>query len=579
MPVSAHAAFGPEDFDVTFFKPDGSPATQAGSHPFAMKVSVTMSSSGGKTEGHLRELLLDLPPGLVINRLTVPRCPMSLFLDPGKACPGNTMVGISSSAFPEPGVLEDSPIYNLVSPKGVSMRLGFRVAGANVVADVGLNADPPHNLIAAMGSWPEAVDVFATDLELWGVPAASDHDAARGTQSNLAPQPFLTLPTSCEGPQETFYEAVSWEEEAASGSVVTHDNATPPNPTGFSGCDKPPFAPSFVAQLTTDEARSHTGLDLSLELPDNGLFDPKVIAQSHVRDLVLSLPDGLALDPAVVGSLERCSEAEFEAADCPEGSEVGTIAILSPLLEKLVTGGIFAAEPLDGEGPGALDLFVVVEDAELGLVLKQVIELEVDPETRELVTFAEGLPMLPFSDLHILLPAGPESLLVTPPLCGSYDGHDAGHEPIAALFNPWSGGPTAFTAASFEVTAGPNGGPCPSPEEGGPDGLPRKPKVVQRAPAVRPHTKVSMRVLRGRPPVFLFRFRSTERGSTFLCKLDRGPYRRCHQDKRLRNLEPGPHVLRVYAIAPSGLRDPSPAIVRFRYPGTRIGRYEARRNG
>jgi hypothetical protein len=564
MPVSAHAAFGPEDFDVTFFKPDGSPATQAGSHPFAMKVSVTMSSSGGKTEGRLRELLLDLPPGLVINRLTVPRCPMSLFLDPEKDCPAVTMVGISSSAFPEPGAFEDSPIYNLVSPKGVPMRLGFKVAGANVVADVGLNADPPDNLIAAVGSWPEAVDVFATDLELWGVPAASDHDAARGTQSDLALQPFLTLPTSCEGPQETFYEAVSWEEEAASGSVVTHDNATPPNPTGFSGCDKPPFTPFFVAQLTTDEARSHTGLDLSLELPDNGLFNPKVIAQSHVRDLVLSLPNGLALDPAVVGGLQRCSEAEFEAADCPEGSEVGTIAILSPLLEELVTGGIFVAEPLDGEGSGALDLFVVVEDPDLGIVLKQVVELEPDPETGELVAFAEDLPMLPFHELHILLPEGPESLLVTPPYCGSYDGHDTEHEPIRALLDPWSDGPTVFTAAGFEIATGPNDGPCPVPEE--PRGSPPKPKVFQRV--VPPNTRISMRVLKRRPPIFLFRFHSTETDSTFLCKLDRGPYRRCGQDKRLGSLKPGRHILRVFAVAPSGLRDPNPAIVRFRYPGT-----------
>ena len=577
MPVSAQAAFGLEDFDVTFSKEDGSPAAWAGSHPFEARVSMTVGSSGGATDGRLRELLIELPPGLVVNRFAVPRCPMSVFLDPAADCPLSTIVGISSSASLEPDAFEDSRIYNLTPPEGVLLRLGFEVAGINVVADVGLNPGPPHNLIAVVGNWPEAVDVFAADLELWGVPAAGSHDAARGSSSDAALQAFLTLPTSCEGPQETFYEAVSWEGEAASGSAITHDNATPPNPMGFVDCGSLPFAPSFVAQLTTDEAKSHTGFDLSFRLPDEGLGNPGGIGQSQVRDLALALPDGLVLDSAVVGGLERCSETEFEAAGlegeagggCPEGSKVGDIVVKSSLLDELVAGEIFAAEPLDGEGTEALDLFVVVEDPELGLVLKQTIELEADPETGELVAFAEDLPMLPFSDLHILLPEGPESLLVTPPLCGSYDGHDAEHEPITALLNPWSGGPATLIAAGFEIVAGPNGGPCPDPDE--PRGSRPGPGVVQSAaaaPSAALDTRISMRVLRRQPPIFLFRFRSTEAGSRFRCKLDRAPFRPCYRGMRLRNLEPGPHVLRVFAIASSGVRDSSPAVVRFQYPDT-----------
>jgi hypothetical protein len=573
MPVSAQAAFGLEDFDVAFSAADGSPAAQAGSHPFAMRVSVTVSSGDGETEGRLRELLIELPQGLVVNPFSVPRCPMSVFLDPEDDCPLSTTVGISSSAYLELGVSADSHIYRLLAPEGVLLRLGFEVAGANVVADVGLNPGPPHNLIAVVGSWPEAFDVFATDLELWGVPTATIHDAARGGAVDVAPSPFLTLPTSCEGPQETFYEAVSWEGDAASGSVFTHDNATPPNPMGFAGCGRLAFRPSFVAQLTTDEAKSHAGLDLSLEFFDEGLSDPSGIAESQLRDLVLALPDGLALDSAVVGGLERCSDAEFEAAGledeagggCPEGSKVGAIAIESPLLAEPIAGEIFAAEPLDGEGIEALDLFVVVEDLELGLVLKQIVELEPDPETGELLAFAEDFPMLPFSDLHILLPEGPESLLVTPPLCGSYDGHDVEHEPIRALLNPWSGGPATLTAASFETVAGPNGGPCPDPA------------AAQSAPAAHavalpdttaPDTMIFKRVLGRRPPVFLFRFQATESNSTFRCKLDGGPFRPCRREMRLRNLTPGRHVLRVFAIDPSGTGDPSPAVVRFRYPNT-----------
>jgi hypothetical protein len=568
MPVNAQAAFGLEDFDVTFSAEDGSPAVQAGSTPFAMNVSVAMGPSGGKAEGRLRELLIDLPPGLTVSPLVVPRCPTSLFLDPEDECPLMTMVGISSNAYLEPAVFEDSPIYNLTAPEGVPLRLGFTVAGSNVVADFGLNPDPPHNLIADLGSWPEAIDVFGTDLELWGVPAAGAHDAARGGQNATALLPFLTLPTSCEGPQETFYEAVSWGGEAAPGSAVTHNNATPPNPIGFAGCGSLPFAPSSVTQLTTEEAKSHTGLDLSLHLPGASPIDPDDIAESPVRDLALTLPDGLVLDQGVVGGLERCSDVEFEAAGledegdgCPEGSKVGTIEVKDPFLEESLAGEIFAAEPLDGEGIQALDLFAVVADQKSGLVVKQTIELEPDPETGELVAFAEDLPMLPYTDLHVHFSGGAESLLTTP-FCGAYDGHDTDHEPIRLLLNPWSGVPATLIATSFEIVTGPNNGPCPEPRVGERGGVRRLPQS-----AAPPDTRVLVRVLRRRPPIFLFHFRSTEVGSTFRCKLDSGAFRSCHQGKRLLNLKPGRHVLRVFAIAPSGVRDPSPAIVRFQYPG------------
>jgi glucose/arabinose dehydrogenase len=60
-----------------------------------------------------------------------------------------------------------------------------------------------------------------------------------------------------------------------------------------------------------------------------------------------------------------------------------------------------------------------------------------------------------------------------------------------------------------------------------------------------------------------FRFASSERGSTFRCKLDRRKFRPCRSRLVYRRLKPGRHVFRVFAVDRAGNRDPKPA--RFRW--------------
>ena len=61
-----------------------------------------------------------------------------------------------------------------------------------------------------------------------------------------------------------------------------------------------------------------------------------------------------------------------------------------------------------------------------------------------------------------------------------------------------------------------------------------------------------------------FGFTSSERGSTFRCKLDRRPFRRCTSPKTYRNLRPGRHTFRVVATDRAGNRDRTPAVFVFR---------------
>ena len=77
-------------------------------------------------------------------------------------------------------------------------------------------------------------------------------------------------------------------------------------------------------------------------------------------------------------------------------------------------------------------------------------------------------------------------------------------------------------------------------------------------------------ILKKRPPnrtkdrTPTFRFKSSEAGSTFLCKLDRKRTRRCTSPFTTKRLTLGRHTLKVFAVDSSGNRDPSPAKDAFR---------------
>ncbi|HEU5105936.1 MAG TPA: right-handed parallel beta-helix repeat-containing protein [Solirubrobacterales bacterium] len=60
-----------------------------------------------------------------------------------------------------------------------------------------------------------------------------------------------------------------------------------------------------------------------------------------------------------------------------------------------------------------------------------------------------------------------------------------------------------------------------------------------------------------------FKFSSSEAGSTFECKLDRKPFKKCASPKKYKKLKPGKHVFKVRAIDKAGNVDPTPAKRKF----------------
>jgi hypothetical protein len=98
--------------------------------------------------------------------------------------------------------------------------------------------------------------------------------------------------------------------------------------------------------------------------------------------------------------------------------------------------------------------------------------------------------------------------------------------------------------------------PAPPAEPPGPgvDTAPPQTKIVKG-----PGSKLAKGIAK-------FRFRSSESGSTFLCKLDRKKAKRCRSPKRYRKLKAGRHTFKVWAIDAAGNKDPTPARRKFRVP-------------
>jgi hypothetical protein len=64
-----------------------------------------------------------------------------------------------------------------------------------------------------------------------------------------------------------------------------------------------------------------------------------------------------------------------------------------------------------------------------------------------------------------------------------------------------------------------------------------------------------------------FKFKSTEAGSTFKCKLDHKKFKKCHSPKTYHGLDPGKHSFKVEAIDSTGVVDKTPAKDRFKVLG------------
>ena len=512
--VAPAVPFGIEDFATSVTDAKGDPFTQAGGHPFSATTSIQFNSTTSDEEGEQggsvlrtaggspRDLEVDLPPGFIGNPQAAPKCPirlLSAFF--GSNCPVSTGVGYVAVAFrgtpasgPEFTRANSGEVYNLQPPPGQAAAFGFNlVGGKKFILDGKVRSDGDYGLTVGDSATgiptPLAIKLTFCDGGVEGSLFAGFDCVATGSS------PFLTTPTVCAGKAPTTtLRADSYQAPEDYVSLTAYngshfDDASPSLSESFlNGCNGLTFEPTVEfgpagSEGGTTQADEPTGATFDLRVPQ-AKEEAGVDATPELKNATVTLPEGMTVDPSAADGLQACNDTQFglgstveptEPAACPLASQIGTVKVLTPLLEKPLEGQVFLGEPecspcsnSDAEAGRIFRLFLQVRSVERGVIVKLAGRMTANPATGRLQATFSQQPQLPFSELQLTLNGGARASLANPQTCGTFTtttdltpwsapglGGLSGNEPIA-------GTPDATPSSSFNVDWNGAGGACPA---------------------------------------------------------------------------------------------------------------------
>jgi hypothetical protein len=501
---------GADGFEVRATEPDGSADNRAGSHPYALTTKINLNLAGefagqpgaAFSDGDLRDLQLELPPGLIENPSAVLQCSQAEFHTSrespfesslaGESCPGASQIGVVTvrSSFAG-GSTRHFGVFNLTPPPGAPSQIGFSPYGVPIVLTPTVNGvEGSYAVNLNLEDFSQRFDLLGLELTMWGAPWKLSHDRERGNclnegnpgdpygkcsvgrPLNHRPKAYLTLPASCGAPLTFTARATSWQQpESVEAVSVARGEGGQPLP--LEGCGQ--LALSFnesASVLPTGElASTPTGLDFNLEIDPAALTNPDLLAPSQAKKAVVTLPEGVTINPSLAAGLGSCTPAQYAAeslssnsAGCPTASKIGTLSVISPLFEGAVSGSVYLAEPDDPATPAPesenpfdslLAVYLVARSAERGVLVKVAGRIDTDPSSGRIVATFDDLPQLPYTDFKVHFREGNRSPLLTPPSCGSYD--------TSTAISPWME-PTASrdVGSHFTISKGVSGGACPN---------------------------------------------------------------------------------------------------------------------
>jgi hypothetical protein len=490
--------FGLEDYQLALENEDGTPDTQAGSHPFQMTTTVALNQgiNPEKPPALAKDLHFNLPAGLIGDPIPFAQCTEAEYStivgESADLCPADSAVGVASVTF----VLQDGspvtitvPVFNLVPAPGEPARFGFELKRTAVTIDVGVRTGRDYGIVVNVDNITEVDALLSARVTLWGVPGEAVHDKSRGWScvaggnagAGLAPctalgeaqtPPFLSLPTSCSGPLETSVEADSW---TAPANKLTYEPSEPME--SLDGCGALPFSASIETTPDVKSASTPTGMTVDVHVPQEASLNPTGLMGSDVKDITVALPEGVTVNPAGANGLEACSEAEIgylpgeseppgkliftsglpapkEATPepfCPDASKIGTAKITLPIIAHPLEGAVYLASQNANPFGSLLAIYVVAEDPVSGVLVKLPGEVSLNQETGQITTTFLNNPQAPFENAEFHFFGGERAPFSTPTHCGTYTTN--------ASFTPWSGNEPVNSKASFQIT--PNGGSCP----------------------------------------------------------------------------------------------------------------------
>jgi hypothetical protein len=343
VPVTVSAepvSFGAAHYELSAANEDGSPATQAGEHPFELTTSLIMNQTAVRQPAALpKDFTFKLPPGLIGNPNGVTQCTISDFMalvEQADLCPPSSVIGVATITANEPKVVgifnKTVPVFNLVPSRGEPARFGFEVIGkVPIVIDTSVRTGEDYEVLAHVTDATETAGLLSSEVTLWGVPGDPRHNSARGWEcvaggffakevgktcpasGELPLQPFLTMPTSCPTnpaaePLSSSLEVDSW---ANPGSYLSAEYAwLSGSGQGLNtgDCSVLPFNPEIFVSPEQHTAATPTGATVKVKVPQQTTLEASGLAEADVRDTTVTLPEGVQLSPSAANDLEACPE-------------------------------------------------------------------------------------------------------------------------------------------------------------------------------------------------------------------------------------------------------------------------------
>ncbi len=582
------AGFGVEHADGWFSNANGTPDTQAGSHPYEATTRLDFNMRNGpeaEEEGRLspetaggevRNVEALLPPGFVGDPTATPQCTRQQF--DAEGCPASTQIGVNNVNL-SGQQYDPIPVYNLVPSSGVPAQFGFTLLGIQSFLDAEVRSGRDYGLTEHVNNLPQR-GIESSTLIFWGVPGEASHDSERvgpgclaGCSSSAALKPLLTLPTACEGPLTTTVHANAWENASTSeASYISHEQNG--EPLGITDCENLNFAPAISVAPDTASADTPAGLTVEVRVPQPGLLAPEQVSAADIKDTKVVLPEGVVINPGQANGLAACQESEDGLgrlpdgeedngpASCPSASKVGTDEIETPLLKNTLRGSVYVLQ----SNPPDLKLLVTAYGE--GVNLKLVGNVQLNEQTGQLTTTFEETPELPFTSFRLAFSGGAQAALDTPTQCGTYA--------TSADFTPWASPflPDLLESSSFQITNGPGGGSCSSSP------LPFSPELVAGATTDQAggFTNFSLLLRRGdgQQRIDGLRFKAPEGLTGFLSKVllctnAQAEANECPAASKIGHTVvesgPGPYPL----VVPEAGQEPAPVYLTESYGGAPFG--------
>jgi hypothetical protein len=410
---------------------------------------VTLTVGRQDKTQQIKDVDIELPPGLVANTVETPKCTIA---DSEQAdCAAETQVGTVTTnvgtgdeTLPMTGGIYNVETLNADEPARMAAAIGVNVGPYNLGK---LSVPIEAEIVGTTASTLRILTHTTLPKRYEGIPVR-----VRQMQIALAGKvdgkPFMINPSKCDTHTIT-----------AHMTSTLGATANPADSFTTGECENAAYSPNLNADLLPD-SRAGKPVGLKLGFGFTG-------SSSSTKSIRTVLPAGMGINPAIGRLAEGGAEMVCDPADveqlasnpsaCPANSRVGEVTLDTPLLPTQRTGAVYLESPGVGkDNRYRVGVYVSLPGASLvvhGRVMvngsSDIVDGlgSVNVGTGQVIAEFDNLPDLQFSNMEITFNTtggGKHALMTNPETCGSHS--------VKAQLVSWARPSATATQASDNVT-------------------------------------------------------------------------------------------------------------------------------